>query len=147
MKKITSLFLVLIFCLSMSSTALAAPAATALESEDGQNTTYGWPGTGGAPQITKIEYVNDYKVNGNLVIKLKVTGYGDDRRKAFFDGQAVSSTRGEYFINYGTTADGWYYTYDCGPVPEPGNYVFETTFKSINAPYTQLYFRKIISVN
>jgi len=149
MKKITSLFLVLIFCLSMSATALAAPAATALDdvsSEDNQSTTYGWPGTGPAPQITKIEYAGRTFVNGNVIVKLKVTGYGNDRGAAYFNGQSVSSTRGDYFINYGTTADGWYYTYDCGPTPETGSYLFETTFKSTNAPYSTKYFSYYIPI-
>ena len=156
MKRFFSLFLVLCMSCCCSATAMAAPASISLTgtlssvvvlpNEDDQITPYGWPGTGAAPQITNIEHDDSYwNEEGNWEVRLKVTGYGSDRNKAFFNGEPISSEVGRYFINYGTTADGWYYTYDCGPITEPGDYLFETTFRSTNYPYSELTFQAVFT--
>lgn len=98
---------------------------------------FGWNGT--APQVTRIELYNfGFMENGNFGVILKVTGYGNDMRRAFFNGNPLSSKQVGYFINYGNTADGFYWLYDCGPITEAGSYPFTTTYKSTNAPYGTL---------
>jgi len=96
-------------------------------------------GTGAA--ITKIELYDIGWMNENpdhFAVVLKVTGYGNC--KAFFNGNpVVSSDIIGHFINYGYTADGFFWLYDCGPVPGPGTYRFNTTFKSTNYPTTLSY--------
>lgn len=91
-------------------------------------------GTGGpAPLVTNIELAGAGKLKstGNFGILLKVTGYGHDR--AYFDGVEVDSEEVDYFINYGTTADGFYYLYDVGfmPATGSGNHTFTVTFRSV----------------
>lgn len=97
---------------------------------------------GPAPQITKIE-LDSYgalKETGNFGLILKVTGYGGDRGQAFFNGKPVEGEDVGYFINYGNSADGFYYLYDCGPMPASGTYKFTTKYRSVNAPYSTLSF-------
>lgn len=152
MKKVLSLFMSILIFSCCITTALATSTSTqynvlpddSLVVPDGgsQIMPLGIPGTGVAPQITKIElYDYGWLENGNFGVMLKVTGYGNDRNAAFFNGQSISSERKDYFINYGTTADGWYYLYDCGPITACGTYLFETTFTSTNSPYTKVPFQ------
>lgn len=103
--------------------------------------TYAWGGI--APQVTKIEPSTTYSgfdTDGNYHIGLKVTGYGNDRNSVTFDGKSVSSTYKGYFINYGNSADGFYYSYNCGKITSPGTYVFKGTYTSTNSPYSTLGF-------
>jgi len=97
------------------------------------------PGDGPAPQVTKIElYDYGWLNNGNFGVILKVYGYGQD--ESFFNGSRIYPIQQIPFIIYGIGADGFYYVYDCGPVTEPDDYKFETTFTSINPPYSKVYF-------
>jgi len=102
--------------------------------------TCGWGGT--PAQVTKIELYDCgwLEESGNFGIILKVTGYGKDNRNAFFNGTSVSSKRIGSFINYGNTADGFYYLYDCGPITAAGIYTFKTTFTSTSSPNSKLSF-------
>lgn len=106
----------------------------------GINTTVsaGWPGTGGAPQVTQINFVKVGKLaNGNRSVKIKVYGYG--REYATLNGNYVKCVETTPFVAYGTTVDGFYYTYDCGNLP-PGKYTFQSRHTSTNFPYRQLSF-------
>lgn len=150
MKKLLSFMLAicLIVCGCVASASDANSAITVSNDDivtvPTQNTkpgisTFAWGGT--AAQITKIElydygWMND---SGNFCVLLKVTGYGHD--KATFNGKAINSDIVDYFINFGNTADGFIYLYDCGPVTEPGTYPFEVTFTSTNSPYSKLTYR------
>ena len=154
MKKFVCAFFVFLMLFSMTSMAIAAEDMSADQSltpelemqlVDGAATSVelvqprGWGGV--APQVTKIE-LYDYGVwndgSGRFFITLKVTGYGHG--KAFFDGKPVDEDKYMHFINYGTTADGWYHRYLIGPVYEPGVYDFSVTIKSIATPYSELPF-------
>lgn len=96
-----------------------------------------YPG-GPAPQVTKIE-LDDFWLQGdNFFVVIKVTGYGSGNTT--FNGSNVNPTTIIPFINYGTIADGFYYTYNCGTVTEPGTYLFKTTFTSNNPPYSRSTF-------
>lgn len=141
MKKIVSIFLTLLMLFSMTSAAIAAENTSADQNQtaelkmqlaDGAKTSVelvqprGWGGV--APQVTKIELYDYGRWNdgsGRFFVTLKVTGYGHGT--AFFDGKPVDEDRYTYFINYGTTADGWYHRYLIGPVYEPGVYDFSVT--------------------
>ncbi|MDE6253090.1 MAG: hypothetical protein K2M78_10710 [Lachnospiraceae bacterium] len=94
-----------------------------------------WPGDGPAPQVTSISlYRYGWLTNGNFGVTIKVYGYGSDTTT--FNGKSISWINQEPFIVSGTGADGFYYTYDCGPITQAGSYRFETTFRSTNFPYT-----------
>ena len=99
---------------------------------------HGWGGV--APQVTKIEPY-DLGVwgdgSGRIYLTLKVTGYGHGT--AFFDGEPVAESKYDYFINYGTTADGFYHRYLLGPLTA-GDHIFTVTIKSIAPPYSSLPF-------
>lgn len=100
---------------------------------------FAWNGT--AAQVTRIELDGrGWLPNGNWGVRLKVTGYGSDMRRSFFNGNPVSSKNDGYFINYGNCADGFYYLYDCGPITAAGTYTFKTTFRSTNSPYSERTF-------
>ena len=45
----------------------------------------------------------------------------------------------------GTGADGFYYTYDCGPITQAGSYRFNTTFRSTNFPNTTRSFSTVFT--
>ena len=104
--------------------------------------------SGPAPQVTKIER---YKIGWltdnptHLGIILKVTGYGHD--KAYFEGVEIDSEEIGYFINYGNTADGFYYLYDCGEITSIGTYHFTVTFTSIATPYSKLTYHDTITIS
>lgn len=100
---------------------------------------FGNPGDGPAPQVTKIELEDfGWLGNGNFGVILKVFGYGLD--ETYFDGNRIYPTQQIPFIIYGTSADGFYYVYDCGPITETGMYQFKTTFTSINWPNSKVYY-------
>lgn len=152
MKKLLSLFLSLCIFSCCSITALAADTSETITVKPTDVLTIPTShvlqpimprGNGGdAPPITKIE-LDSYgwlKDSGNFGIILKVTGYGNDNGRAYFNNQKITSERLDYFINSGFTADGWYWLYDCGPITEPGTYPFKTTFRSTNPPYNNLTF-------
>lgn len=103
---------------------------------------------GPAPQVTKIERYSIGWLTDNpthLGIILKVTGYGHDR--AYFNGVEIDSEEVGYFINYGNTADGFYYLYDCGEITSVGTYQFTVTFTSIATPYSKLTYNDTITIN
>lgn len=152
MKRFVSAFFVFLMLFSMTSVAVAAEDTSA-----DQNLTVelkmqivsdaatsgelvqpcGWGGV--APQVTKIEpYALGPWDDGpnRFYFTLKVTGYGHGR--AFFDGNPVDESKYDYFINYGTTADGWYHRYLIGPITEEGTYDFTVTIKSIAPPYSEM---------
>ena len=154
MKRFTSAFLAFLMLFSMVSMAAAVegtpdgqePAAELeMRLVDGADSSAelvqprGWGGT--PPQVTKIE-LYDYGVwndgSGRFFVTLKVTGYG--KGIAYFNGERVAEEKYMHFINYGTTADGFYHRYLIGPVTEPGIYDFSVTIRSTNAPYTTLPF-------
>lgn len=139
-KKMTTLFMA--FCMILScciSPAMAADSDLSCSEDmvmvppELSNTpgvsTCGFGGP--APLVTKIEFVREVNLdNGNYGIILKVTGYGHDR--AYVDGVEIKSEEIDYFINYGTTADGFYYRYDFGFYPAPGSvHTFTVTFRSV----------------
>lgn len=94
-----------------------------------------WPGSGPAPQVTRLEIadIGTLNSNGNLCIVLKVYGYG--RGYTTFDGREIDYVASEPFIISGTGADGFYYLYDCGVKPAAGSYVFYSKFTSTNPPH------------
>lgn len=95
-----------------------------------------WPGSGSAPQVTSIQlYDYLWLENGNFGVILKVYGYGRDNTT--FDGRKISWIKQSLFTDFGTVADGSYYTYDCGPITKAGKYEFKTMFTSTNFPYSQ----------
>ena len=94
--------------------------------EEGINPLW-WPGDGPAPQVTSISL---YK-------------YGCDTTT--FDGRSISWIHQEPFIISGTGADGFYYTYDCGPITQAGSYRFNTTFRSTNFPNTTRSFSTVFT--
>ena len=84
-----------------------------------------------------------YIVNGNFGVTIKVYGYGSDTTT--FDGRSISWIHQEPFIISGTGADGFYYTYDCGPITQAGSYRFNTTFRSTNFPNTTRSFSTVFT--
>lgn len=139
-KKMTTLFMA--FCMILScciSPAMAADSDLSCSEDmvmvppELSNTpgvsTCGFGGP--APLVTNIElYDRGYLSNGNYYITLKVTGYGRDW--AYVDGVEIKSEEIDYFINYGTTADGFYYRYDFGFAPALGSvHTFTVTFRSV----------------
>ena len=70
-------------------------------------------------------------------------GYGSDTTT--FDGRSISWIHQEPFIISGTGADGFYYTYDCGPITQAGSYRFNTTFRSTNFPNTTRSFSTVFT--
>lgn len=105
--------------------------------------TYGFGGP--APYVTNIELIYQGPIpGGNYGIRLKVTGYGRDW--AYLDGVAIKSEEIDYFINYGTTADGFIYQYDFGFYPEPGSvHKFTVTFRSVRDSNKTMTFTKNFS--
>lgn len=107
-----------------------------------ESLTRGWGGP--APYVTKVEMYNkDVNLpNGNYGIILKVTGYGNDRGKAMLNKEAVVGEMTGYFIDYGISADGFYYTYDLGKYDEESikGLTFETVFSSTNNAWIQKEF-------
>lgn len=102
------------------------------------------PGDGPAPQVTSISlYRYGWLTNGNFGVTIKVYGYGSDTTT--FNGNRISWIDQEPFIVYGTGADGFYYTYDCGPVTQAGSYTFSTTFRSTNYPYGTRSFSEVFT--
>ena len=73
----------------------------------------------------------------------KRQGYGSDTTT--FDGRSISWIHQEPFIISGTGADGFYYTYDCGPITQAGSYRFNTTFRSTNFPNTTRSFSTVFT--
>ncbi|WP_313165879.1 hypothetical protein [Sedimentibacter sp.] len=142
LKKIFLLTMILLIC--MSTTAVfAVDIEKFYETDMFEDNNYLditpmlYPG-GAAPQVTNIE-LNDFCLQGdNFFVVIKVTGYGSGNTT--FNGVNVNPTTIIPFINYGTIADGFYYTYNCGVVTEPGEYLFKTTFTSNNPPYSRLTF-------
>lgn len=72
---------------------------------------------------------------------IKVTGYGNDNRKAFWNDTQLTSNdktlHGYWLGPDNKTAVAFAYLYDCGPITEPGTYTFKTTYVSTNWPYTE----------
>ena len=102
------------------------------------------PGDGPAPQVTSISlYKYGWLTNGNFGVTIKVYGYGSDTTT--FDGRSISWIHQEPFIISGTGADGFYYTYDCGPITQAGSYRFNTTFRSTNFPNTTRSFSTVFT--
>lgn len=111
--------------------------------EEGINPLW-WPGDGPAPQVTSISlYKYGWLTNGNFGVTIKVYGYGSDTTT--FDGRSISWIHQEPFIISGTGADGFYYTYDCGPITQAGSYRFNTTFRSTNFPNTTRSFSTVFT--
>lgn len=103
-----------------------------------------WPGDGPAPQVTSISlYRYGWLTNGNFGVTIQVYGYGSDTTT--FNGKSISWIYQEPFIISGTGADGFYYTYDCGPITQAGSYTFSTTFRSTNFPYTTRSFSEVFT--
>lgn len=138
-KKLVSTIMILTLC--FYSAFAATPLPNNHVSSDkiltySENTTpaiqpMAWPGDT-APIVTKIELAGYGWLASNpdhFGILLKVTGYGNST--ATFNGKKVNYTVTDYFINYGTTADGFYHLYDCGTIPdEGGTYEFDVTYRS-----------------
>ena len=75
--------------------------------------------------------------------RIRRNGYGSDTTT--FDGRSISWIHQEPFIISGTGADGFYYTYDCGPITQAGSYRFNTTFRSTNFPNTTRSFSTVFT--
>lgn len=152
MKRFVCAFFVFLMLFSMTSVSIAAEDMSADQNQTaelemqfvagvatsvGLAQPCGWGGV--APQVTKIEpYALKPLGDGTnrFYFILKVTGYGHGR--AFFDGNPVDESKYDYFINYGTTADGWYHRYLIGPITAEGTYNFTVTIKSIAPPYSEM---------
>lgn len=159
LKKIFVCVLAVTMLMGMSTTAFGAEkesgiskltrtneggVAVTIEGNDGEAAPMWWPGDGPAPQVTKILLYNyGWLENGNFGVILKVYGYGSDTTT--FNGRSISWIEQEPFIISGTGADGFYYLYDCGPVTQPGNYSFKSTFRSTNFPYGQVSFSDVFT--
>lgn len=156
MKRFANAFLAIMMLLSMTAVSYAtevdpdsminlADEITLIPANDGiQLQAWGGP----APQVTKIEHYKMGWLTDNpthLGIILKVTGYGHDR--AYFNGVEIDSEEIGYFINYGNTADGFYYLYDCGEITSIGTYQFTVTFTSIATPYSKLTYNDTITIS
>lgn len=139
-KKVTTLFMAVFMILSCCISPAMAADGDLNYSEDMVQVPSELPGAsdvstcgfgGPAPLVTNIELYGEGRLsNGNYYITLKVTGYGYDR--AYVDGVEIKSEEIGYFINYGTTADGFYYRYDFGFYPAPGSvHTFTVTFRSV----------------
>lgn len=149
MKKVFNVLLVLAMLLAMTATAFAATPTlevsvkeqeNVLPSEVQQIQPMSWGGA--AAQVTKIELYDRYidPVSGHFFVVLKVTGYGHDT--SYFNGNKVTSTMVKSFtLDGGPGADGFIWSYDCGVVTEPGDYVFTSVYTSTNSPYTQKSFK------
>ena len=121
-------------------------AGVTVEGVDGEEgiSPLWWPGDGPAPQVTRISlYRYGWLTNGNFGVTIKVYGYGSDTTT--FDGRSISWIHQEPFIVSGTGADGFYYTYDCGPITQAGSYRFDTTFRSTNFPYSTRSFSEVFT--
>lgn len=102
----------------------------------------------GAPQVTKLEYFDSGIIEGtdHFGVIIKVTGYGNDSQKAYWDDTQLSSNDKSlygYWVGADKRVVAFAYLYDCGPVTEVGVHTFKTTYTSTNWPYTQ----KSISLN
>lgn len=111
--------------------------------------TRAWPGSGGAAQVSKIEIIKAGYINGlgaqyegHIGVLVRVTGHGRDY--ASCDGKRVEYVQRKPFIISGTTADGWDYIFDCGPLPR-GTHKFELKMVSTNFPYTERFSSKTFS--
>ena len=156
MKRLANAFLAILMLFSMTAASYATEVEPdsminltdelilTLDDEGIQPQAWGGP----APQVTKIE---PYKIGWltdkptHLGIILKVTGYGHDT--AYFNGVEIDSEEIGYFINYGNTADGFYYLYDCGEITAVGTYRFTVTFTSIATPYSKLTYNDVITIS
>ena len=121
-------------------------AGVTVEGVDGEEgiSPLWWPGDGPAPQVTSISlYRYGWLTNGNFGVTIKVYGYGSDTTT--FDGRSISWIHQVPFIVSGTGADGFYYTYDCGPITQAGSYRFDTTFRSTNFPYSTRSFSEVFT--
>ena len=156
MKRFASAFLSILMLFSMTVASYAtevepdsminlAEELTIISGDEGiQPQAWGGP----APQVTKIER---YKIGWltdnptHLGIIFKVPGYGHER--AYFNGVEIDSENIGYFINYGNTADGFYYLYDCGEITSVGTYQFNVTFTSSATPYSKLSYHDTITIS
>jgi hypothetical protein len=96
------------------------------------------------PDVAAVnKYANVQEIYEALKCNVSCRGYGSDTTT--FDGRSISWIHQEPFIISGTGADGFYYTYDCGPITQAGSYRFNTTFRSTNFPNTTRSFSTVFT--
>ena len=152
MKKIISLFIALCIALSLSVPVFAATSDSPITISSEDVITHSTPIPAptitlrkSAPQVTALElYDYDYgwiEGTDHWGVIIKVTGYGNDNRKAFWNDTQLTSNdktlHGYWLGPDNKTAVAFAYLYDCGPITEPGTYTFKTTYVSTNWPYTE----------
>ena len=150
MKKIISLFIALCIALSLSVPVFAATSDSpiTISSEDVITHSTSIPAPTitlrkSAPQVTALELYDYGWIEGtdHWGVIIKVTGYGNDNRKAFWNDTQLTSNdktlHGYWLGPDNKTAVAFAYLYDCGPITEPGTYTFKTTYVSTNWPYTE----------
>lgn len=153
MKKVFNVLLAFAMLLAMTATAFAAAPTLEISVKDQENVLpleglqiqpMSWGGA--AAQVTNIELYDRYidPVSGHFFVVLKVTGYGHDT--SYFNGKEVTSTLVKSFtLDGGPGADGFIWSYDCGEVTEPGDYIFTSVYTSTNYPYSQKSFKRIFT--
>lgn len=149
MKKIISILLALFMMFSISAPAFAADSESSIivDSKDVivlANPTEPFEMTSRktAPQVTALDLYDYGWIEGtdHWGVIIKVTGYGNDVRRAYWnDTQLSSSDKSlyDYWVGADNAVYAFAFLYDCGPITEPGTYTFKTTYKSTNWPYTE----------
>ena len=145
MKKTLNILLVFAMLLSLTATAFATTSPLVVNAEireeilSSNNQSIqplSWGGA--AAQVTKIELYDIYlDAEDHLFVWLKVTGYGHDT--TYLNDQKITKKTmvSSFTLDGGPGADGFIYSYDCGQITEPGNYVFSSVFTSTNHPYSK----------
>lgn len=155
MKKVVQIFLMLCLMFSISVPAFAADSDLSITVDSNDVIAFSDPielpeiiSRGKAPQVTAVELYGYGWIDGtdHWGVIVKVTGVGSDTRKAYWNDTQLGLddvSLYTYWLGADRTAVAFAYLYDCGPITEPGEYTFKTTYTSVNSPYTQ----KSISVN
>ncbi len=100
------------------------------------DTTEGKPEfKGPAPGLSSVTIADyGYLPNGNFGVVVQVMGYGNPQTTTF-NGRPCNLVGEQYITSGGNVIVGWFHTYDCGPVTQPGSYNFSTTYRSVVSPY------------
>lgn len=131
MKKIISLFIALCIALSLSVPVFAATSDSPITISSEDVITHSTPIPAptitlrkSAPQVTALELYDYGWIEGtdHWGVIIKVTGYGNDNRKAFWNDTQLTSNdktlHGYWLGPDNKTAVAFAYLYDCGPIAE-----------------------------
>ena len=148
MKKIVSMFMVIVMALTLSMTAFAAEReaseASALRdklSDSGDCISVERiddliETRGVAPEVSSVEIIDFGFIKedaypqraGHFAVIVKMMGYG--YKYAYFDGKSIGlPLETEGILNANNVAVGWYLLYDCGELT-PGQHKFEIKVQS-----------------